>query len=212
MKLFLDTANIKEIEEIAGWGILDGVTTNPSLMAKERGDYRKIIRRICRIVKGPVSAEAIATRAGALVREARDLCCLSRHVVVKIPCTSEGLMATVALARRGVKVNMTLVFSSNQALLAAKAGAAYVSPFVGRLDDIGNSGIEVVKDLLTVYENYRIKTQVIFASVRHPEHVRQASLIGCHIATIPYRVFVQMIQHPLTDTGIEKFAKDWQSR
>jgi len=212
MKLYLDTANIEEIREIAGWGVLDGVTTNPSLMAKEKGDYRKILKEICDIVKGPVSGEVISLKNEEMAKEARVLAALSEHVVIKIPCTVDGLKATKTLVKEGIKVNMTLVFSANQALLAARSGATYVSSFVGRLDDIGNPGVLVVKDILAVFKNYGFAAEVIFASVRHPEHVRQAALIGCHIATIPYKVFTQLIRHSLTDTGIDRFLKDWQTR
>lgn len=211
MKLYLDTANIAEIKEIATWGILDGVTTNPSLMAKEKGDYKKILKEICNIVQGPVSGEVISLKTEEMIREARDLSKISEHIVVKIPCTVDGLKATKVLAREKIRVNMTLVFSANQAILAAKSGACFVSPFVGRLDDIGNPGLEVVKDILQVFDNYNFSTQIIFASVRHPEHVRQAALVGVHIATIPYKVFTQLIKHPLTDVGIERFLKDWQA-
>jgi transaldolase len=212
MKLYLDTANIEEIREIANWGVLDGVTTNPSLMAKEKGDYKKILKEICNIVKGPVSGEVLSLRTDEMVIEARHLSKINEHIVIKIPCTVDGIRATKILSSEGINVNMTLVFSSNQALLAAKAGAAYVSPFVGRLDDIGNPGIEVVHDILTVYNNYNLKTQIIFASVRHPEHVRQAALLGVHICTIPYKVFTQLIKHSLTDVGIKKFLEDWQKK
>ncbi|HEX7320765.1 MAG TPA: fructose-6-phosphate aldolase [bacterium] len=212
MKLFLDTANVEEVREIAGWGILDGVTTNPSLMAKEKGDYRSILKTICDIVKGPVSGEVLSLKSEAMIREAKDIAGLSEYIVVKVPCTVEGLKTTRALEAEGIHVNMTLVFSANQALLAAKAGASYISPFVGRLDDIGNPGIDVVQDILSILETYGLASRVIFASVRHPEHVRQAALCGCHIATIPYKVFNQLVRHALTDTGIERFLKDWQSR
>ncbi|MEO0141970.1 MAG: fructose-6-phosphate aldolase [candidate division WOR-3 bacterium] len=211
MKLYLDTANIEEIKEIAQWGILDGVTTNPSLLAKEKGNYKNILKEICDIVKGPVSGEVISLEANEMIEEARNLSKISDYIVIKIPCTSDGLKATKVLTKEGIKVNMTLVFSANQAILAAKSGATYVSPFVGRLDDIGNPGIEVVQDIIQIYRTYEFPTQVIFASVRHPEHVRQAALIGVHIATIPYKVFIQLIKHPLTDIGIERFLKDWQA-
>ncbi len=212
MELYLDTANLDEIKEIARWGILDGVTTNPSLMAKEKGDYKKLLKEICDIVKGPVSGEVLSLKTEEMVKEAVDLSKISEYVVIKIPCTVDGLKATKILSKEGINVNMTLVFSSNQALLAAKAGAAYVSPFVGRLDDIGNPGIEVVSDILTIYKSYNFKTKVIFASVRHPEHVRQAALLGVNICTIPYKVFTQLIRHSLTDVGITKFLEDWQKR
>ncbi len=212
MQLYLDTANLDEIKEIAQWGILDGVTTNPSLMAKEKGDYKMILKEICDIVGGPVSGEVLSLKADEMVKEAVDLSKISNYVVIKIPCTVDGLKATKILAKEGINVNMTLVFSSNQALLAAKAGAAYVSPFVGRLDDIGNPGIEVVNDILTIYRNYNFKTKIIFASVRHPEHVRQAALLGVDICTIPYKVFTQLIKHSLTDVGITRFLEDWQKK
>ena len=212
MKLYLDTANIDEIREIASWGVLDGVTTNPSLMAKEKGEYKKILKEICDIVKGPVSGEVIGLTKDEMVNEAKQLSKISEYLVIKIPCTVDGLKATKALTHEGIRVNMTLVFSSNQALLAAKAGATYISPFVGRIDDIGNCGVSVVQDILETLKNYAFKTEVIFASVRHPEHVRQAALIGAPIATIPYKVFVELIKHPLTDVGIERFLKDWQRR
>uniref|UniRef100_A0A7C4THX5 Probable transaldolase n=1 Tax=candidate division WOR-3 bacterium TaxID=2052148 RepID=A0A7C4THX5_UNCW3 len=212
MKLYLDTANIDEIREIAQWGILDGVTTNPSLMAKEKGDYKKILKEICDIVQGPVSGEVLSLKTDGMVEEARDLSKISEHIVIKIPCTVDGLKATRILAKERINVNMTLVFSPNQAILAAKSGARYVSPFVGRLDDIGNPGIEVVKDIIQIYKLYNFPAEVIFASVRHPEHVRQAALIGAHIATIPYKVFIQLVRHPLTDMGIEKFLEDWRKR
>lgn len=212
MKLYLDTANIEEIKEIAGWGILDGVTTNPSLMSKEKGDYKIILKEICDIVKGPVSGEVISLQTDGMVSEARELSKISEYLVIKIPCTVDGLKATKILSKDGIKVNMTLVFSANQAILAAKAGAAYVSPFVGRLDDIGNPGIEVVNDIQTVYRNYNFKTQIIFASIRHPEHVREAALLGVDIVTIPYKVFIQLVKHPLTDIGITKFLEDWQKK
>ncbi|MEO0137036.1 MAG: fructose-6-phosphate aldolase [candidate division WOR-3 bacterium] len=212
MELYLDTANIEEIKEIAQWGILDGVTTNPSLLAKEKGDYKKILKEICDIVRGPVSGEVLSLKAEEMIKEAKELSRISEHVVIKIPCTVDGLKATKVLAQEGIKVNMTLVFSPNQALLATKAGAAYVSPFVGRLDDIGNPGIEVVRDISTIYRNYNFKTKIIFASVRHPEHVRQAALLGVDICTIPYKVFIQLVKHSLTDDGITRFLKDWQQK
>ncbi|MEO0226347.1 MAG: fructose-6-phosphate aldolase [candidate division WOR-3 bacterium] len=212
MHLYLDTANIEQIREIAAWGILDGVTTNPSLMAKEKGDYKKILKEICDIVKGPVSAEVLSLESEKMVNEARELAKISEYIVIKIPCTVEGLKATRILVKEGVKVNMTLVFSPNQALLAARAGATYISPFVGRLDDIGHKGVAIVKEIVTVLKNYNFPTKIIFASVRHPDHVREAALLGVDICTIPYNVFVQLIRHSLTDIGIERFLKDWQKR
>jgi transaldolase len=212
MKLYLDTANIDEIREIASWGILDGVTTNPTLMAKEKGDYKKNLKEICGIVQGPVSGEVLSLDAPGMVKEARELSRISEFIVIKIPCSVAGLQATKTLTADGLRVNMTLVFSPNQALLAAKAGATYASPFVGRLDDAGNPGVPVVREILEIYRNYDFKTKVIFASVRHTDHVREAARIGSHIATIPYKVFRQLVQHPLTDVGIDRFLKDWQSR
>lgn len=212
MKLYLDTANVEQIREIADWGVLDGVTTNPSLMAKEKGDYKKILKEICDIVKGPVSGEVISLEKDGMIKEARDLSKISEHVVVKIPCTVNGLKATKVLAKERIRVNMTLVFSPNQVLLAARAGASFISPFLGRLDDIGNPGMNVVYDGMDILNNYDLNSEMIFASVRHPEHVRQAALAGVHIATIPYKVFKQLIKHPLTDVGIERFLKDWQNR
>ncbi len=212
MQLYLDTANVDEIKEIAQWGVLDGVTTNPTLMAREKGDYKEILKEICQIVKGPVSGEVLSLKADEQIKEARELSQLSEYLVIKIPCTVDGLKATKVLSKEGINVNMTLVFSANQALLAAKAGAAYVSPFVGRLDDIGNPGIEVVNDILTIYRNYNFKTKIIFASVRHPEHVRQAALLGVDICTIPYKVFTLLIKHSLTDVGITKFLEDWKMK
>ena len=212
MKLYLDTANIDQIREIADWGVLDGVTTNPSLMAKEKGDYKKILKEICDIVKGPVSGEVISLEKDGMIKEARDLSEISKHVVIKIPCTVNGLKATTVLSKQGIRVNMTLVFSPNQVLLAAKAGASFISPFLGRLDDIGNPGINLVYDGMDILNNYDFNSEMIFASVRHPEHVRQAALAGVHIATVPYKIYKQLIKHPLTDVGIERFLRDWQNR
>ncbi len=212
MKLYLDTANIGEIKEIAQWGVLDGVTTNPSLMSREKGDYREILKEICDIVKGPVSAEVLSPNSADMVKEAKDLSKISEHIVIKIPCTIDGLKATNILSQEKIRVNMTLIFSANQAILAAKAGASYISPFVGRLDDIANPGIEVIKDILDILNNYNFPSRLIFASVRHPEHVRQAAILGAHIVTMPYRVFSSMIKHPLTDIGIERFLNDWEKR
>ncbi|HTY46622.1 MAG TPA: fructose-6-phosphate aldolase [Methanomassiliicoccales archaeon] len=210
MKIFIDTANIAQIEEVDSWGILDGVTTNPTLMAKEGMDPKECVRKICEIVGGPVSVEAMSTKSADIVKEARELAKLHPNVVVKIPMTEEGLKATVILAKERIKVNMTLVFSSNQALLAAKAGAAYVSPFVGRLDDVGQDGMDLIAEILDIFDNYEFETEVIVASVRHPIHVAQAARMGAHIATIPYDVLKKMFKHPLTDIGIDRFQKDWE--
>jgi transaldolase len=210
MKIFIDTANLEQIREVDSWGILDGVTTNPTLVAKESGDFKTNIRKICEVVGGPVSVEAMSVNANDIVKEARELARIHLNVVIKIPMTEEGLKATSALSKEGVKVNMTLVFSSNQALLAAKAGAAYVSPFVGRLDDIGQDGMDLISEIMDILDNYDFGTEVIVASVRHPIHVAQAARMGAHIATIPYDVLKKMFKHPLTDIGIERFQQDWE--
>lgn len=211
MQLYLDTGNIDEIREITGWGVVDGVTTNPTLLAREagRGDYRALLVEICDVVNGPVSAEVTAGDAEGMVEQAQSLAKISEHMVVKIPCIPEGLKATSILFEEGVHVNMTLVFSPLQALLAANAGATYVSPFVGRLDDIGHEGINQVARIREIFDNYGIDTQIIFASTRHPEHVMQAALIGADICTMPAKVFRQMVKHPLTDAGLERFLEDW---
>ena len=209
MKFFLDTANLDEIRTIAAWGIVDGVTTNPSLCAKESGKFEDLIREICRLVPGPVSVECVSTGADDIVREARGLAGLAPNVVIKIPVGPEGLKATRALAAEGIKVNMTLVFSASQALLAAKAGAAYVSPFIGRLDDISQDGMALIEEIVTIFENYHFETEVIVASIRHPRHVVDAAMIGADIATIPGPVLEKLVRHPLTDAGVEKFLKDW---
>jgi len=210
MKIFLDTANLEQIKEINSWGILDGVTTNPTLVAKEGCEFRQRIEDICKVVDGPISAEAVSTEAAGMIREARELSKMHKNVVVKIPMTDEGLKAVKVLSAEGVKTNVTLVFSPNQALLAAKAGATYVSPFVGRLDDISHDGMDLVRDIITILKNYGFKTQVIAASIRHPVHVTEAALAGAHIATVPYDVLKKMIRHNLTDEGIRKFLADWE--
>ena len=210
MKFFIDTANVKEIREAASLGIVDGVTTNPSLIAKEGRDFKQVIHEICTIVDGPISAEAVSLEAEKMVVEGEDLAKIHKNIVVKLPMTKDGLKATKVLADRGIKVNMTLVFSPNQALLAAKVGAAYVSPFVGRLDDISHYGMDLVRQIMAIYNNYGFGTEVIVASVRNPLHVVDAALAGAHIATIPFSVIDQMAKHPLTDIGIEKFLSDWK--
>jgi transaldolase len=210
MKFFIDTANVKEIREAASLGVVDGVTTNPSLVAKEGRDFREVIAEICSIVDGPISAEAVSLKAEEMVAEAEGLAKLHRNIVVKLPMTKDGLKATKILAGKGIRVNMTLVFSPMQALLAAKVGAAYVSPFVGRLDDISHSGMDLVTQIVQIYENYDYATEVIVASVRNPLHVVDAALAGAHIATIPFGVIDQLVKHPLTDIGIEKFLADWK--
>lgn len=209
MKLFLDTANLEEIRQASQWGVIEGVTTNPSLAAREDEDFSVILPEICRLIDGPISAEVLAQDYSGMVEEARQLAAVHPNVVIKIPVTLEGLRAVHQLAGEGIKCNVTLVFSVNQALLAAKAGAAYVSPFVGRLDDIGWEGVALVRDIMAVFERHLIQTEVIAASIRHPEHVTAVALAGAHIATIPFKVLTQMVKHPLTDLGIERFLSDW---
>lgn len=210
MKIFLDTANVDEIREANSWGIIDGITTNPTLMAKEKREYDEIVREIVAIVDGPISAEAMCGKCDDIVKEARVLSKIHKNIVVKIPMTTEGLKAVKKLSAEGVKTNVTLVFSPNQALLAAKAGATYVSPFIGRLDDIGAHGMDIIEQIMKVYKNYNFKTQVIVASIRHPIHVLQAAMIGADIATVPFEVLKKMTQHSLTDVGIEKFKCDYE--
>ncbi|MGE4267605.1 MAG: fructose-6-phosphate aldolase [Deferribacterales bacterium] len=211
MKLFLDTANIDEIKEVKDLGILDGVTTNPSLIAKEKKDFKKTVAEICEIVCGPVSAEVIALDWETMVKEGRELADISEYIVVKVPFTKDGLKATSILAGEGIPVNVTLIFSANQALLACKAGASYISPFAGRLDDIGHDGIEVVSQCQQLVETYGFETEVIAASIRSTAHMLQLQDVGVDVATIPYSVVKQMMKHPLTDIGIEKFLKDWEN-
>lgn len=210
MKFFIDTANVKEIREAASLGVVDGVTTNPSLVAKEGRDFKEVITEICSIVDGPISAEAVSLKADEMVAEGEGLAKIHRNIAVKLPMTKDGLKATKVLAEKGIRVNMTLVFSPAQALLAAKVGAAYVSPFVGRLDDISHYGMDLVRQVVAIYNNYGYATEVIVASVRSPLHVLDAALAGAHIATIPFGVIDQMVKHPLTDIGIEKFLADWK--
>ena len=210
MKFFIDTANVKEIREAASLGVVDGVTTNPSLVAKEGRDFKQVIAEICSIVDGPISAEAVSLKADEMVAEGVELAKIYKNIVVKLPMTKDGLKATKVLAEKGIKVNMTLVFSPSQALLAAKVGAAYVSPFVGRLDDISHYGMDLVTQIITIFDNYGYDTEVIVASVRNPLHVVDAALAGAHIATIPFSVIDQLVKHPLTDIGIEKFLADWK--
>jgi transaldolase len=210
MKIFVDTANVKEIEELAQWGIIEGATTNPTLLSQEGEDPVKVIKRICEILKGPVSAEVVSTDYEGMVKEARELAKIDEHVVIKIPMTVDGLRAVKTLSQEGIKTNVTLVFQPLQALLAAKAGATYVSPFVGRLDDISHYGLDIVEQILQIYENYGFETEVIVASVRHPLHVLEAALMGAPIVTVPPKVIRQLVNHPLTDIGIERFLKDWE--
>ena len=210
MKIFIDTANVKEIKEAISLGLIDGVTTNPTLMAKEGRNPQQVLREICDLVSGPVSAEVIALESVGMVNEARHLVKLAKNIVVKIPLTKEGLKAVKILTAEGIKTNVTLCFSAVQALLVAKVQATYVSPFIGRLDDIAQEGMNLISDIKKIYANYNYKTQVIVASVRNPMHVVKAALIGADIATIPYAVIEQLIKHPLTDIGINKFLEDYQ--
>ena len=212
MRIFLDTANMDQIRHAAKLGVVSGVTTNPSLVSKEgAADYEATIKEICSIIPGPISAEVLVEGVEAMINQAREISKWAPNVVIKIPATTEGLEVTSALAKEEIEVNFTLCFSVNQALLGALAGAAYVSPFVGRLDDIGNDGMQLVKDLVDVFWQYELPTQVIAASIRHPQHCVAAAKVGAHIATVPYNVLMQMMQHPLTDIGISRFLSDWRS-
>lgn len=210
MKFFIDTANIQEIKEGLAFGMVDGVTTNPSLVAREKKDFNRVIQEILAVVDGPVSLEVVSLDANGMLREGKKLAKLGSQVVIKVPMTTEGLKATRIFASEGIRVNQTLIFSPVQALMAAKAGAAYVSPFVGRLDDVAHDGMEIVDQILTIYHNYGFDTEVIVASVRHPRHVLEAALMGADIATIPFKVIAQLAKHPLTDNGIEAFLNDWK--
>ncbi len=210
MKLFLDTGNIKDIAPLVSLGIIDGVTTNPSLMAKEGGDPRKILKDICQLVKGPVSGEVVSTTADEMIREGRELASIDEHVVVKVPFTKDGVKACKTLAESGIRVNVTLIFSATQALLAAKVGASFCSPFVGRLDDIATDGMHLIEEIVEIYDNYEYGTEVLVASVRHPIHIITAARLGADICTCPPAVIEQMFKHPLTDIGLEKFLKDWE--
>jgi transaldolase len=209
MKLFLDTANLDEIREAASLGVVAGVTTNPSLIAKEGRDFRQVVEEICKIVDGPISAEAVSLDAPGMIREAEDLATWHPNIVVKLPITWEGLKATSHCAKKGIKTNLTLCFTPNQALLAARAGASYVSPFVGRLDDVSWNGIDLVADVAEIYDIHELRTEIIAASIRHPVHVIEAARAGAHIATIPFKVLQQLVKHPQTDQGIERFLADW---
>ncbi|MEW6543875.1 MAG: fructose-6-phosphate aldolase [Nitrospirota bacterium] len=211
MKIFLDTANVKEIHEAASLGLLDGVTTNPSLVSKEGRSFKEVLIEICNIVDGPISAEVVSVEADAMVKEGRDLAKVHKNIVVKCPLIPEGLKATKRLAAEGIRVNVTLCFSPTQALLAAKAGAWCVSPFIGRLDDVSSNGMELIRQIVAIYRNYDFKTQVLVASVRHPQHVVEAALAGGDICTMPYSVFQQLYKHPLTDIGLKKFLADWNA-
>ena len=210
MKIFIDTANINEIREAASMGLLDGVTTNPSLVAKEKKDFKDLLKEICKIVDGDISAEVIAADTEGMLKEGRELAKIDKNIVIKVPLTKEGLKAVKIFKDESIRTNVTLCFTPTQALLAAKAGAYIVSPFVGRLDDISTSGMELISQILTVYQNYGYKTQVLVASIRHPLHVVESAMMGAHIATIPFKVLTQLIKHPLTDIGIERFLADWK--
>ena len=210
MKIFLDTASLKEIREGAAWGVVDGVTTNPSLLAKESGDPEEILLEICKTVDGPISAEVVATDLDGMLREGRHWAGVHKNITVKVPCTLDGLKATKALSGEGHKVNVTLIFSATQALLAAKAGATFVSPFVGRLDDIAAPGMELVADIVQIFDNYDFDCEVLAASLRHPIHVVEAAKIGAHVGTMPMAVLTSLLKHPLTDIGLKRFLDDWE--
>jgi len=210
MKFFIDTADVNEIREAESLGILDGVTTNPTLVSRTGRPFKETIEEICSIVKGPVSAEVVSTDTEGIIKEGRELAKIADNIVVKVPLIKDGLKAVKALTSEGIKVNVTLCFSSNQALLAAKAGGTYISPFIGRLDDKGHTGMEVVEEIRAIYDNYGFETQIIVASIRNPLHVRDAALIGADIATIPFAVFNNIVKHPLTDEGLKNFLADWE--
>jgi transaldolase len=211
MRFFIDSANLTEIEAAVSLGVIDGVTTNPTLIAKEKQDLKRTIAAIAAIVPGPVSAEVVSTTAADMVPEARELAAIAKNVVVKVPVNAEGLKTVKALAAEGIRTNVTLVFSVNQALLAARAGASYVSPFIGRLDDIGHDGMQTVREIADIFAIHGIETEIIAASIRHPLHVALAARAGAHIATVPYKVLTASLAHPLTDTGIKRFLKDWEN-
>jgi transaldolase len=212
MMFFLDTANVKEIHEAASMGVLDGVTTNPSLVVKEGRSFKEMLQEIVKIVDGPISAEVVSLEADAMVKEGKELAKIHKNIVVKVPLIPEGIKATKKLSSEGIKVNVTLCFSPTQAILAAKAGAWCVSPFIGRLDDISSSGMELIRQIVTIYKNYDYKTYVLVASVRHPQHVVEAALVGGHICTMPFSIFQQLYKHPLTDIGLKKFLDDWKAK
>jgi len=210
MKIFIDTANINEIRDAASMGVLDGVTTNPSLVAKEGKDFKVLLKEICSVVDGDISAEVVATELDGMLREGRDLAKIDKKIVVKVPLTKDGLKAVKSFKAEGIRTNVTLCFSPNQALLAAKAGAYIISPFVGRLDDISTNGMDLIHQILTIYNNYDFDTQVLVASIRHPIHVVESAMMGAHIGTMPFNVITQLIKHPLTDIGLERFLADWK--
>jgi transaldolase len=210
MKFFIDTANVQEIRKAASWGILDGVTTNPSLVAKEGRDFRQVLREICSIVPGPVSAEVVGTSTEEMLKEGRDLSKIAKNITVKIPCIPAGIPAIKTLSGEGIPVNVTLIFSAPQALIAAKAGATYVSPFVGRLDDISAVGMDLVRQIRKIFDNYEFPTEILAASIRNPVHVVDAALAGADVATMPFNVIEALLKHPLTDAGLKRFLEDWQ--
>ena len=210
MKIFIDTANIEQIKEANSWGVIDGVTTNPTLIAREKRSFKELVREICAVVDGPISTEVISENSDGMIEEARELAKIHKNIVIKIPMTKEGLKATKRLTKEGIKVNVTLVFSANQALMAAKAGATYVSPFIGRLDDIGHVGMDLVREIVAIFGSYDFDTKVIVASIRHPLHVIDAAIVGAHVATVPYNVLEKMLKHSLTDIGIQRFLDDWK--
>jgi transaldolase len=210
MKIFIDSGNLKDIETLAAIGIIDGVTTNPTLLAKEPGDYKQNLKKICDIVKGPVSGEVVATDWAGMIREGHDIAKIDSHMIVKVPLTRDGIRACKSLSGEGIKVNVTLVFSAAQALLAAKAGATFVSPFVGRLDDVGTNGMGLIREIVDIYDNYKFGTEVLVASCRHPIHIIEAARMGADICTCPPAVIDQLFNHPLTNIGLEKFLKDWE--
>ncbi|PLV57427.1 fructose-6-phosphate aldolase [Thermotoga sp. SG1] len=210
MKIFLDTANLEEIKKGVEWGIVDGVTTNPTLISKEGAEFKQRVKEICDLVKGPVSAEVVSLDYEGMVKEARELAQLSEHVVIKIPMTPDGIRAVKTLSAEGIKTNVTLVFSPAQAILAAKAGATYVSPFIGRMDDLSNDGMRMLAEIVEIYENYGFETEIIAASIRHPMHVVEAALMGVDIVTMPFNVLEKLFKHPMTDLGIERFMSDWK--
>ncbi len=210
MKFFIDTANLEEIKEASALGILDGVTTNPSLLAKENSPYRELLAEICKVVKGPVSAEVVALDMENMIREAEDLATIAENITIKVPITKDGIKAIKRLSEQGIMTNATLCFSPMQALMVAKAGATFVSPFVGRLDDISHFGMELIQQVVTIYDNYGFETEVLVASVRNPLHVVEAAMMGAHVATIPFKVIESLVKHPLTDVGLKKFLDDWE--
>lgn len=211
MKFFIDTANIEEVKEANSWGILDGVTTNPSLIAKEGRNFEEVVKEITDIVDGPISAEVVSLESEGMLEEARELAKIHKNIVIKVPMTKEGLKAVSQLSKESIKTNVTLIFSANQALLAAKAGASYVSPFIGRLDDISTDGMRLIQDVSDIFNTFGIETEIIAASIRHPMHVIDCALSGADIATIPFKIFNQMFNHPLTNSGIDQFLKDWET-